>query len=131
MMMIYLKEMNKNMSKNFKDFGELKTILKTLDYNLTDQELENIGIMLKININIYDLERYPLIENNTELLFNIILNLYGADFMQKRILKCSQTSYYNLFNYFITGINKPTHVYKQLEMFYNIITSYFIGDNDE
>ena len=119
------------MSRNFKDFEELKTILKTLDYNLTDQELENIGIMLKINTNNYEFVRYPLIENKVKLLFNIILDLYGVEFMQKRILKCSQGSYYNLYNYFITGNNKPTHVYKQLEMFYNIIMSYFIGDKDE
>ncbi len=119
------------MSKYFKDFEELKKILKNLDYNLSDDELENIGIMLKINTNIYDFELYPLIENNIELLFKIILDLYGAEFMQKRILKCSQGSYYNLYKYFITGINKPTHVYKQLEMFYNIIVSYFIGDKDE
>ena len=113
------------MSRNFKDFNELKTILKALDYNLTDQELENIGIMLSININIYKLE------NSIELLYNTVLDLYGVDFMRRNILKCSQGSYYNLYNYFITGNNKPTHVYKQLEMFYNIITSYFIGDKDE
>ena len=114
------------MSKNFKDFRELKTILKTLDYNLSDQELENIGIMLSININIYKLE------NSIDLLYNTVLDLYGADFMQKNILKCSQTSYYNLHNFLLQrDNNKPTHVYKQLEMFYNIITSYFIGDKDE
>ena len=113
------------MSRNFKDFNELKTILKALDYNLTDQELENIGIMLSININIYKLE------NSIELLYNTVLDLYGVDFMRKNILKCSQGSYYNLYNYFITGNNKPTHVYKQLELFYNIIMSYFIGDKDE
>ncbi len=113
------------MSKNFRDFNELKTILKTLDYKLTDQQLENIGIMLSININFYKLN------NNIELLYNTVLDLYGADFMRNNILKCSQGSYYNLYNYFITGNNKPTHIYKQLEMFYNIIMSYFIGDKDE
>lgn len=114
------------MSKNFKDFQELKTILKALNYNLSDDELNNIGIMLSININIYKLE------NSIELLYNTVLDLYGADFMRKNILKCSQTSYYNLHNYLIKADNnKPTHVYKQLEMFYNIITSYFIGDNNE
>lgn len=115
------------MSENFKDFGELKTILKTLDYDLSDRELRIIGIMLN-NTNIYEFERYPLIENNMELLFNILLDLFGAEFIQKRILKCSQTSYYNLYNYLTNPDNtKPTHVYKRLEMFYNIITSYFIG----
>ena len=114
------------MSKNFKDFGELKRVLKTLNYNLSDGELENIGIMLSININIYKLE------NSIELLYNTVLDLYGVDFMRKNILKCSQTSYYNLHNYLNNADNnKPTHVYKQLELFYNIITSYFIGDNDE
>ena len=117
---------DENMSKNFKDFNELKTILKTLDYNLTDQELENIGIMLSININIYKLE------NSIEVLYNTVLDLYGVDFMRKNILKCSQTSYYNLHNYLLQrDNNKPTHVYKQLELFYNIITSYFIGGKDE
>ena len=114
------------MSKNFKDFDELKMILKTLNYNLTDQELENIGIMLSININIYKLE------NSIELLYNTVLDLYGTDFMRKNILNCSQSSYYNLHNYLFNGVgNKPTHVYKQLEMFYNIITAYFIGGKDE
>lgn len=114
------------MSKNFRDFNELKTILKTLDYKLTDQQLENIGIMLSININFYKLA------HSIELLYNTVLDLYGADFMRKNILKCSQGSYYNLHNYLFNGDNnKPTHVYKQLEMFYNIITSYFIGDKDE
>ena len=113
------------MSKNFKDFSELKMILKTLNYNLTDTELEHIGIMLKNHIN-------NGLEMSIELLYNTILDLYGAVFMRKNILKCSQTSYYNLNNYlFNVDNNKPTHVYKQLEMFYNIITSYFIGDNDE
>lgn len=119
------------MSKNFKDFDELKMILRNLDYNLSDDELELIGIMLKNNTNRYEFELFPLVDNNIELLFNILLDLFGAEFIQKRILKCSQTSYYNLYNYFINGINKPTHVYKQLEMFYNIITSYFIGGKDE
>ena len=120
------------MSKNFKDFGELKTILKTLDYNLSDQELENIGIMLKNNINIYDTTKGYYMENSIELLYNTVLDLYGVDFMRKNILKCSQTSYYNLHNYLIHDDgNKPTHVYKQFEMFYNIITTYFIGDKDE
>ena len=114
------------MSRNFKDFNELKTILKTLDYNLSDQELENIGIMLSININVYNLEM------NMGLLYSTVLDLYGVDFMRKNILKCSQTSYYNLHNFLLQrDNNKPTHVYKQLEMFYNIITSYFIGDKDE
>ena len=114
------------MSKNFKDFEELKTILKTLDYNLSDQELENIGIMLSININIYKLE------NSIEVLYKTVLDLYGVDFIRKNILKCSQTSHYNLYNYLLQrDNNKPTHVYKQLELFYNIITSYFIGDKDE
>ena len=114
------------MSKNFKDFGELKMILKTLNYNLSDSELENIGIMLKNNINNLDLEM------SIELLYSTVLNLYGVDFMRHRILKCSQTSYYNLHNYlFEDDFKKPTNVYKQLEMFYNIITSYFIGVNDE
>jgi len=114
------------MSKNFRDFKELKTILKTLNYNLTDHELETIGIMLSININIYKLEM------SMKLLYNTVLNLYGVEFMQKNILKCSQTSYYNLHNYlFKGGYNKPTFVYKQLEMFYNVITSYYIGDEDE
>ena len=114
------------MSKNFKDFGELKAILKTLDYNLSDQELENIGIMLSININIYKLE------NSIEVLYKTVLDLYGVDFIRKNILKCSQTSHYNLYNYLLQrDNNKPTHVYKQLELFYNIITSYFIGDKDE
>ena len=113
------------MSKNFKDFDELKTILKTLDYNLTDHELELIGIMLKNHIN-------NGLEMGIELLYNTVLDLYCTDFMRKNILKCSQTSYYNLHNYLYNGENnKPTHVYKQLEMFYNIITSYFIGDKDE
>ena len=113
------------MSKNFKDFSELKMILKTLNYNLTDTELEHIGIMLKNHIN-------NGLEMSIELLYNTVLDLYGAVFMRKNILKCSQTSYYNLNNYLFNGDNnKPTHVYKQLEMFYNIITSYFIGDNDE
>ncbi len=119
------------MSKYYKDFGELKRILSNLDYNLSDDELDNIGIMLRNNNDIYDFERYPLIENNMELLFNILLDLYGVEFMQKRILQCSQTSYYNLYNYFITGINKPTTVYKRLNTFYRIITIYFIGDKDE
>ena len=114
------------MSKNFKDFQELKRVLRTLNYNLSDDELENIGIMLSININIYKLKI------SIELLYNTVLDLYGATFMQKNILKCSQTSYYNLHNYLTKADNnKPTHVYKQLEMFYNIITSYFIGDKDE
>ncbi len=113
------------MSKNFKDFNELKTILKTLDYNLNDDELELIGIMLKNHIN-------NGLKMSLELLYNTVLDLYGADFMQKNILKCSQTSYYNLHNYLNkSDNNKPTHVYKQLEMFYNIIISYFIGDKDE
>ncbi len=117
---------DKNMSKNFKDFQELKTILTTLDYNLSDQELELIGIMLSININIYKLE------NSIKVLYNTVLDLYGVDYMRNNILKCSQTSYYNLHNYLLHNDgNKPTHIYKQLEMFYNIITSYFIGDNDE
>ena len=119
------------MSKYFKDFEELKRILRNLDYNLSDDKLELIAIMLRNNTNIYEFDQYPLKENNMELLFNILLDLFGAEFMQKHILKCSQTSYYNLYNYFITGNNKPTHVYKQLEMFYNIITSYFIGGKDE
>ena len=114
------------MNKNFKDFRELKMILRTLNYNLSDQELENIGIMLKNNINNFDLEM------SIELLYSTVLNLYGVDFLQKNILKCSQTSYYNLHNYlFYDGYKKPTNVYKQLEMFYNIITSYFIGVKDE
>ena len=114
------------MSKNFRDFNELKTILKTLDYKLTDQQLENIGIMLSINISFYKLT------NSIELLYNTVLDLYGATFMQKNILKCSQTSYYNLHNYLTKADNnKPTHVYKQLELFYNIIMSYYIGVNDE
>ncbi len=114
------------MSKNFRDFKELKTILKTLNYNLTDGELETIGIMLSINVNVYNLEM------SMKLLYNTILDLYGADFIRKNILKCSQGSYYNLRNYlFNTKINKPTVVYKQFEIFYNIITSYFIGVNDE
>ena len=129
--MIYLKEMNKIMSKYFKDFEELKRILSNLDYNLSEGELDNIGIMLRNNTDIYDFERYPLIDNNMELLFNIILDLYGADFMRKKILKCSQTSYYNLYNYFITGTDEPTVVYKRLKNFYRIITIYFIDDNDE
>ena len=113
------------MSKNFKDFNELKTILKTLDYNLSDDELELIGIMLKNHIN-------NGLEMSIELLYNTVLDLYGSVFMRKNILNCSQTSYYNLNNYLFNGDkNKPTHVYKQLEMFYNIITSYFIGDKDE
>lgn len=119
------------MSKYFKDFEELKIILKNLDYNLSDDELETIGIMLKNNTDIYDLEQYPLMDNQLELLFNIILDLYGADFMQKRILKCSQTSYYNLYNYFETGLNQPTVVYKQLKGFFRILTIYFIDDSDE
>lgn len=114
------------MSKNFKDFQELKRVLRTLNYNLSDDELENIGIMLSININIYKLKI------SIELLYNTVLDLYGADFMQKNILKCSQTSYYNLHNYLIKADNnKPTHVYKQLELFYNIINLYFIGGNNE
>ena len=114
------------MSKNFRDFQELKKILKALNYNLSDDELENIGIMLSINVNVYNLEM------SMKLLYNTILDLYGADFMRKNILNCSQGSYYNLRNYlFNTKINKPTVVYKQFEMFYNIITSYFIGVNDE
>ena len=113
------------MSKNFKDFSELKMILKTLNYNLTDTELEHIGIMLKNHIN-------NGLEMSIELLYNTVLDLYGTDFMRKNILKCSQSSYYNLHNYLYNGDNnKPTHVYKQLELFYNIITSYFIGDKDE
>ena len=113
------------MSRNFKDFNELKTILKTLDYDLNDDELELIGIMLKNHIN-------NGLEMSVELLYNTVLDLYGAVFMRNNILKCSQTSYYNLHNYLFNGDNnKPTHVYKQLEMFYNIITSYFIGDKDE
>ena len=113
------------MSKNFKDFNELKTILKTLDYNLSDDELELIGIMLKNHIN-------NGLEMSIELLYNTVLDLYGTDFMRKNILKCSQSSYYNLVNFLYNGDTKrPTHVYKQLEMFYNIITSYFIGDKDE
>lgn len=113
------------MSKNFKDFSELKTILKTLDYNLNDNELELIGIMLKNHIN-------NGLEMGIELLYNTVLDLYGTDFMRENILKCSQTSYYNLHNYLYNGDTKrPTHVYKQLEMFYNIITSYFIGGKDE
>jgi len=113
------------MSKNFKDFGELKTILKTLDYNLTDQELEHIGIMLKNHIK-------NGLEMSIELLYNTVLDLYGSVFMRKNILKCSQTSYYNLDNFLSQrNNNKPTHVYKQLELFYNIITSYFIGDNND
>src|SRR5690554_484636 len=120
------------MSKYFKDFDELKRILKNLDYNLSDDKLETIGIMLRNNINIYDTTKGYYMENSIELLFNIILDLYGADFIRKNILKCSQTSYYNLHNYLIHSEgNKPTHVYKQLELFYNIITSYFIGNNDE
>ena len=114
------------MSKNFGDFQELKRVLRTLNYNLSDDELENIGIMLSININIYKLKI------SIELLYNTVLDLYGADFMQKNILKCSQTSYYNLHNYLIKADNnKPTHVYKQLELFYNIINLYFIGGNNE
>ena len=113
------------MSKNFKDFSELKMILKTLNYNLTDTELEHIGIMLKNHIN-------NGLEMSIELLYNTVLDLYGVVFMRNNILKCSQTSYYNLNNYLFNGDTKrPTHVYKQLEMFYNIITSYFIGDKDE
>ena len=113
------------MSKNFKDFNELKTILKTLDYNLNDDELELIGIMLKNHIN-------NELKMSIELLYNTVLDLYGVDFMQKNILKCSQTSYYNLNNYLFNGDHKrPTHVYKQLELFYNIITSYFIGGNKD
>ena len=115
-----------NMSENFKDLGELKEILKTLDYDLSDRELRIIGIMLSTNINIYKLD------NSIEVLYSTVLDLYGADFMRKNILKCSQTSYYNLHNYLIHSEgNKPTHIYKRLEMFYNIITSYFIGGNDE
>src|SRR5690554_4963215 len=114
------------MSKNFRDFQELKTILKTLNYNLTDHELETIGIMLSIDVNVYNLEM------SMKLLYNTVLNLYGADFMRKNVLKCSQSSYYNLHNYLYNGDTKrPTHVYKQLELFYNIIMSYFIGDKDE
>ena len=113
------------MSRNFKDFEELKMILKTLNCNLTDTELEHIGIMLKNHIN-------NGLEMSIELLYNTVLDLYGAVFMRKNILKCSQTSYYNLNNYlFNSDTKRPTHVYKQLEMFYNIITSYFIGDKDE
>ena len=113
------------MSKNFKDFEELKMILKTLNYNLSDDELKNIGIMLKNHIN-------NGLKMGIELLYNTVLDLYGAVFMRKNILKCSQTSYYNLNNYlFNSDTKRPTHVYKQLEMFYNIITSYFIGDKDE
>ena len=113
------------MSRNFKDFNELKTILKTLDYDLNDDELELIGIMLKNHIN-------NGLEMSIELLYNTVLDLYGSVFMRKNILNCSQTSYYNLNNYLFNGDNnKPTHVYKQLEMFYNIITSYFIGGKDE
>jgi hypothetical protein len=113
------------MSKNFRDFNELKTILKALDYNLTDKELELIGIMLKNHIN-------NGWEMSLVLLYNTVLDLYGTDFMQKNILKCSQGSYYNLHNYLFNGNNnKPTHIYKQLELFYNIIISYFIGDKDE
>ena len=116
---------DENMSKNFKDFNELKTILTTLDYNLSDDELNLIGIMLKNHIN-------NGLEMGIELLYNTVLDLYGTDFMRKNILKCSQSSYYNLHNYlFNADNNKPTHVYKQLEMFYNIITSYFIGGKDE
>ena len=115
-----------NMSENFKDLGELKEILKTLDYDLSDRELRIIGIMLSTNINIYKLD------NSIEVLYNTVLDLYGVDFMRKNILKCSQTSYYNLHNHLLHSEgNKPTHVYKQLEMFYNIILSYFIGDKDE
>ena len=113
------------MSKNFKDFNELKTILKALDYNLKDPELEYIGIMLKNHIN-------NGLGISIELLYNTVLDLYGAVFMRKNILKCSQSSYYNLHNYLFNGdSNKPTHVYKQLELFYNIIKSYFIGGKDE
>ena len=124
--MISLKEMINNMSENFKDLGELKEILKTLDYDLSDRELRIIGIMLSTNINIYKLD------NSIEVLYNTVLDLYGVDFMRKNILKCSQTSYYNLHNYMLQRDNtKPTHVYKRLEMFYNIITSFFIGGKDE
>jgi hypothetical protein len=113
------------MSKNFKDFSELKTILKTLDYNLSDNELELIGIMLKNHIN-------NGLEMSLELLYNTVLDLYGTDFVRKNILKCSQSSYYNLHNYLFNGdINRPTHVYKQLELFYNIIATYFIGGKNE
>lgn len=113
------------MSKYFKDFEELKMILKNLDYNLSDNELELIGIMFKNHIN-------NGLEMSIELLYNTLLDLYGTDFMRKNILNCSQTSHYNLYNYLFNGDTKrPTHVYKQLEMFYNIITSYFIGDRDE
>ena len=113
------------MSKNFKDFDELKMILRNLDYNLSDEELELIGIMLKNHIN-------NGLEISIELLYNTVFDLYGSVFMRKNIMNCSQTSYYNLNNYLSNrDNNKPTHVYKQLEMFYNIITSYFIGDNDE
>ncbi len=113
------------MSKYFKDFEELKRILINLDYNLGDNELENIGIMLKNHIN-------NGLEMSLELLYNTVLDLYGAVFMRKNILKCSQSSYYNLHNYLYNGEgNKPTHVYKQLELFYNIIVSYFIGGKDE
>jgi hypothetical protein len=113
------------MSKNFKDFNELKTILKALDYNLNDDELELIGIMLKNHIN-------NGWEMSLMLLYNTVLDLYGTDFMRKNILKCSQGSYYNLDNYlFNDGTKRPTVVYKQLKLFYNIITSYFIGDKDE
>jgi hypothetical protein len=113
------------MSKNFKDFEELKLILKNLDYNLSDDKLELIGIMLKNHIN-------NGLEMSIELLYNTVLDLYGAVFMRKNILKCSQSSYYNLVNYLFNGdINRPTHVYKQLELFYNIIATYFIGGKDE
>ena len=113
------------MSKYFKEFEELKRILINLDYNLSDGDLENIGIMLKNHIN-------NGLEMSIELLYNTVLDLYGAVFMRKNILKCSQGSYYNLYNYLFNGdSNKPTHIYKQLEMFYNIITYYFVGDNNE
>ena len=113
------------MSKYFKDFEELKRILINLDYNLSDNDLELIGIMLKNHIN-------NGLEISIELLYNTVLDLYGTDFMRKNILNCSQSSYYNLNNHLFNGDTKrPTHVYKQLEMFYNIILSYFIGGKDE
>ena len=113
------------MSKYFKDFEELKRILRNMDYNLSDDELELIGVMLKNHTN-------NGLEMSIELLYNTILDLYGTDFMRKNILNCSQSSYYNLHNYLFNGCNnKPTHVYKQLEMFYNIILSYFVGDKYE
>lgn len=119
------------MSKYFKDVDELKRILKTLNYNLSDDELENIGVMLKNNINIYASTKGYYMELSVKLLYNIILDLYGVDFMQKKILRCSQTSYYNLHNYLFHNGNKPTTVYKQLLMFYSIINTYYIDDDDE